>query len=388
MTLVVPTPIPPLGLPTPDASDLNTWAARMQELVRWMTADNAPGMLALGNQALTNAQHAESMALIAQSVAGFVGAWSGLTGPLSVPASCSYDGRFWILQSDLTDVTLAEPGVSPAWLDFTPNEASDISVNGAAAGLTATTVQGAIEQLSLRGNLCDNPYFLNYTRTPLSPAIFEPVTLTAGQFLVDRWKAGAGGFARQFGTQPVDGIIYISTGTLVHQMYRYFDAGETVTVTWQGTALASFNGGTPQASPIVHTFAADTDNPTLEFSGNGTNFQRVRINMGAVDLGIASKRSYYPIRNRAHFAQFYQRVFFNRQWTVPASGFIDRTTVQCTPMAAAPTASVISTQVNTNIASAVFSVPAESATTLHATLTATGAGAAHRQCVIALDTGF
>ena len=56
-----------------------------------------------------------SAAASATSSAGYKGAWSALTGPLSPPASVAHNGRFWALTAPLADVTQAEPGVSDLW---------------------------------------------------------------------------------------------------------------------------------------------------------------------------------------------------------------------------------------------------------------------------------
>lgn len=382
---ITPTPIPAPGLPNPNASDLSTWAARMQELVRWMTGDNAPGMNTLGSQTLQNAEHAEDMAELAQGVANLVGAWSDLTGALSKPAAVSHSGGYWVLLNDLADVTASEPGVSADWALYERPSAEQIDFDGSVSGLAATRVQSAIDELALRGNLCDNPHFFTYTREVLAPAVFEPVTLTAGQFLVDRWKAGAGGFSRSNTASPVSLSVQIATGTLVHQLYQWFVAGDTVCIAWDGTAQARFAGGSYSASPIVHTFGSLTVNPSLEFSGNGTNFSRVRIHRGAVDLGCDDYERFLPKRDYAHFAQFYQRLSFQRQW-VASAGELDRTTMGFSPMVVAPTASVLSTAVNTNVTA--FSTSDVMRNSIVVSVTATAAAPTHRASLIALDTGF
>lgn len=121
MTTVVPTPIPDLGLPIPNPSDMGTWSARMQELVRWMTADASPGMLSLAQAALTNALDAASSALIASATTNNKGRWDTLSGALARPASVVWpdpvSGKWvsWTLLADLPDVTTEVPGVSAYW---------------------------------------------------------------------------------------------------------------------------------------------------------------------------------------------------------------------------------------------------------------------------------
>lgn len=65
--------------------------------------------------ATVQADRAQAAALAAESAANYAGAWSSLTGPLTVPASAFHNGKFWILLSDVADVTANEPGISANW---------------------------------------------------------------------------------------------------------------------------------------------------------------------------------------------------------------------------------------------------------------------------------
>ncbi|MCL4759774.1 MAG: hypothetical protein KJZ96_15675 [Rhodocyclaceae bacterium] len=64
----------------------------------------------------TNATNAAGAAAIAMAAANFKGAWPGLSGSLSIPASASHDGAVWLLVEDVANVTAHEPGVSTKWL--------------------------------------------------------------------------------------------------------------------------------------------------------------------------------------------------------------------------------------------------------------------------------
>lgn len=50
-----------------------------------------------------------------EALVGFRGAWSGLTGALSMPASVSHSGNIYALTADVADVTAHTPGVSASW---------------------------------------------------------------------------------------------------------------------------------------------------------------------------------------------------------------------------------------------------------------------------------
>ena len=64
-------------------------------------------------QAKTDAELARDAA---QNVANFKGAWSSLTGSLSLPATVLHNGMIWSLLVNLPDVTLSQPGVTADWI--------------------------------------------------------------------------------------------------------------------------------------------------------------------------------------------------------------------------------------------------------------------------------
>lgn len=49
-------------------------------------------------------------------IANFKGLWSNLSGALSVPATVSHLGAYWVLATNLADVTAKIPGTDPEWL--------------------------------------------------------------------------------------------------------------------------------------------------------------------------------------------------------------------------------------------------------------------------------
>ena len=65
--------------------------------------------------AAASATSAEASETIALAAANFKGNWSSLTGALNIPASVFHDDAYWMLISNLADVTTKEPGVDPEW---------------------------------------------------------------------------------------------------------------------------------------------------------------------------------------------------------------------------------------------------------------------------------
>lgn len=77
------------------------------------------------------------------ATANFKGNWSALTGPLNVPASVRHSGGYWLLLSNLADVTTATPGVSGSWAAINVGDAQGPA--GATAGnLAALDATGKI----------------------------------------------------------------------------------------------------------------------------------------------------------------------------------------------------------------------------------------------------
>jgi hypothetical protein len=95
------------------------------------------------------AEAAETSAIsakdIALSAANFSGSWSSLTGALSMPASVTHNDLFWVLLTDLVDITASEPSESNAdWQlytilpSMTSNSGKVLTNNGTNASWTST----------------------------------------------------------------------------------------------------------------------------------------------------------------------------------------------------------------------------------------------------------
>lgn len=105
------------------------------------------------NSAATAAIGAADAALAASH---FKGMWIDLAGPLPRPACVKHEGRFWLLLTDLPDVSAAEPGVSSAWTAMDAGRvaqtitADAVAVPGvyyvaSAAGITLTVPGGFMQ---------------------------------------------------------------------------------------------------------------------------------------------------------------------------------------------------------------------------------------------------
>lgn len=268
--IVVPVPVPSAALPIPDSADLSTWPARMKELHRWMRNDAAPAMSALGEASYQNALHAVAMADSAAGAANFKGAWSSLTGALNMPASVSHSGRLWLLTANLANVTTATPGVSGSWLDVT-NFLMGVTTAAAARG--ALDVYSKSESQSLATNLIDNSNFSINQR-----AVSGTVTLAAGAYGHDRWKAGASGCTYTFASSGGITTLTISAGSLWQTIEGANLETVAYTLSQGGTAQMRVVGGTYASSPVAVATVTGGSNFTIEI-GTGT-VKQVKLEKG------------------------------------------------------------------------------------------------------------
>lgn len=185
------TPIVPVAITDPlellpDPSDLDTWPVRMAEMHRWMREDAAPQMSALGDASYANATAALEGAVAALAAGNYVGYWNSLTGALLKGNVVMHISRLWLLTVDLADVTASEPSSTNFdWKDFLT--AGAIGFDGAAAGIEATTVQSAIEEMA-KTQVPDN-YITNGEMTSDGRGV-SFAAVVDGQTTLDLWKVG------------------------------------------------------------------------------------------------------------------------------------------------------------------------------------------------------
>lgn len=103
-------------------TEVNTWAGQANDVAAEVNA---------------YAQTAST----ATAAANFKGSWSALTGALSVPASVYYNDGYWMLLSDLADVTTSTPGTGAEWV-----------------GISTTSFSGTVEG---NGNTIKNVRWMN-----------------------------------------------------------------------------------------------------------------------------------------------------------------------------------------------------------------------------------
>lgn len=125
------TPLPSAPVVSDSTATFNAKAfAMVQALAGFITEINA---------AIPNIDLAVPASQVALAAANFKGDYSTLTGALSIPASCYYSGKIWVLVTNTSNVVSDVPGVSAKWTlggsGFTWNTVK-------AAGFTASAMNG------------------------------------------------------------------------------------------------------------------------------------------------------------------------------------------------------------------------------------------------------
>lgn len=118
----------PIGPPAdpPTRSDPDNFRERADEFVDWQAndfPDEINGFITELNTFVdevnetsdtinTNTAIGLDAKNVSLAAANFKGSWEDLTGSLSIPSSVEHGGEFWMLLTNLVDVTLSEPSVS------------------------------------------------------------------------------------------------------------------------------------------------------------------------------------------------------------------------------------------------------------------------------------
>lgn len=88
-------------------------------------------------------------AAVASAGANFKGAWSGLIGPLAVPASVYHNNNYWMLLTGVADVTTKEPGVASEWAAMNTGSGGETSTTlSAGQSLVLTSTSKKVQTVS------------------------------------------------------------------------------------------------------------------------------------------------------------------------------------------------------------------------------------------------
>lgn len=121
MAQTAPPAITAAPTPAPQRNDRTTFSARVDAFVTWLIAAVAQ-FAAVATNVYNNAVDAYNSAVaaaasqaVATAAANFKGTYASRAGAAAVPYSVSHLGKFWMLLSNLADVTTKVPGTDAEW---------------------------------------------------------------------------------------------------------------------------------------------------------------------------------------------------------------------------------------------------------------------------------
>jgi hypothetical protein len=268
-----------------------------------------------------------------------------------------------------------------------------LSTGGA---LVSTTVQDAINEVFANTrklpNIIHNAELRNVFR---NNGATPPTTLTANQFLIDRWRAGASGLTRPAAT-AINGLVTWTAGTLVQELKDFgtgtvgpdsLSNGQKVTFAWGGTAVARINGGAWQTSPFTFESSGTTSSLVLEFglAGGATsaNLLSPRATFGTINPGFSARplSEVEPLLER-----YYQRVAVLHQFVAGAGAQTEIWTESHARMATVPTPTYVGSPSYTNTTAATLTTGTNNR--FYISMASTAAGNVRVTATVELDTGL
>lgn len=163
-------------------------------------------------------------------------------------------------------------------------------------------------------NLLTNSLFWINQRT-----VSGTVTLTAGQFGHDRWKAGASGCTYTFSTSAGVTTITISAGSLQQVVPGDELTSGNVVLSWSGTAQGRIGTGAYGATGVPTASATEGTNLTVEFN-TGTLFKpQLQSGLTASAYVKTSKASDYLAAVRFYYR--FTNSSVNTFWAAPLTAF-------------------------------------------------------------------
>lgn len=155
------------------------------------------------------------------------------------------------------------------------------TLTGALSGTSATFTTGLTTgnlnggSFALRNRIINGNFGVNQR------SVTGTVTLAAGVYGHDRWKAGASGCTYTFATSANVTTLTISAGSLQQVVEGLNLETGTYCLTWTGTATGKIGAGSLSASGVTGSITGGT-NTTIEFS-TGT-LSKVQLEIGSATL--------------------------------------------------------------------------------------------------------
>lgn len=284
MTIVVPVPIPPAGLPLPDPADRATFSARKLEQLRWANNEYSTGSLALANASYSNAldsQASASSAAVSKTavdnnialMAGYANApaWVAGTYALNFVVYAPANRRLY-RKITASSATVTDPSLDPTNWGLINTEAPfevvtsliKQGVSGGYYSLQNVTTQAAATNLALWSNNAENAVWVN-TAVTVSPNVALDAN---GDLFADKLVESATN-AQHYQVQT-----WAISATVAYNFSRRFKAsGRTSVVQWLDDGSAglqcTLNLTTGAVTAVTNAGTASGATATAEFLGDG-----------------------------------------------------------------------------------------------------------------------
>lgn len=140
-----------------------------------------------------------------------------------------------------------------------------IAINGSGV-ISGVTSLSPYAQPRDRNKLINSNFSINQL------VLSGTVTLSAGQYGHDGFKAGSNGCTYTFSKTDNDTTISISAGSLIQTVPAERIYGGTYTLSWVGTALGKIGSGSYSASPVTATGIVGATSLNVEWSPGTLTF--------------------------------------------------------------------------------------------------------------------
>jgi hypothetical protein len=164
-----------------------------------------------------------------QNLLNFKGNWSDLTGALSQPATVYHSGAFWVLATDLADVTASEPtSANTDWLRTIPevlrgNTLAESKYNQIADASVATGTHtfdyslGDMQEVTITGDI--TIAFSNFPTGELATFIIDAINWGAFTVLYPAGIVFAGKTAPSYTSAGRDRLLVIKDKDEVYSLF-------------------------------------------------------------------------------------------------------------------------------------------------------------------------
>lgn len=161
-----------------------------------------------------------------------------------------------------------------------------LGIGNANIQVSKAQAQAALGIAGMRNKIINGNFAINQR------GVSGTVTLPAGAYGHDRWKAGSAGCTYSYSASGIDNVITISAGTLGQIMEAFAVEGGVYVISWEGTSQLQLGGSSVANSPFV-TAAVPSGSTGFSIGFGPGTLSKVQIELATVPTPY--ERRPYPI---------------------------------------------------------------------------------------------